>query len=81
MHGRGGVVRIQEDTGESIKVYSLEEWNIELAKRAKEATKKKVADTPVDSGVDTHLPTETKTTDEPVLGATKKVATKKVKKS
>lgn len=34
MHGRGGVVRIQEDLGDSIKIYSLDEWNAELDKRA-----------------------------------------------
>jgi hypothetical protein len=34
MHGRGGVVRVQEDLGDSIKVYSLEDWNKEQDRRA-----------------------------------------------
>ena len=34
MQGRRGVVRIQEDLGDTIKVYSLDEWNAEQDKRA-----------------------------------------------
>ena len=28
-----GIPRIQEETGDTVKVYSLDEWNKELAKR------------------------------------------------
>lgn len=43
MHGQGGRVRIQEELGDSIKVYDLKAWNEELERRAKEEAKKQTA--------------------------------------
>jgi hypothetical protein len=41
MVNRKGVPRIQEEIGDTVKVYSLPEWNAEMDKRIKEDTESK----------------------------------------
>lgn len=43
MHGKRGNVRILEETDESAKVYTREEWNAEQERRAAEAANVKEA--------------------------------------
>lgn len=56
MVGRGGIPRIQEDTGDTVKVYSAQEWKDETEKRLR--VEKENAGKPDDVETDTKLPDE-----------------------
>ena len=74
MIDRNGTPRVQEELGDSLKVYSLEEWNKELEKRALNLDKVKVdTEKKVEEVIAAEKPQK-----ETKLGSIKKVS-KKVK--